>query len=162
VDGINEPDDLYLAYARTNSAKARLTGLSYSSLRHIVTSSLARRCIVVLDCCYAGKAIGWMSNEDAAPSGEVDIQGTYILTATAGNQKALAPDGDRNSAFTGALLRLIRDGIDNRREFIRIDEIHPFLAGDLKSRNLPVPRQRPVDSIGGLAFARNPRWKSKP
>lgn len=66
------------------------------------------RSVVILDCCYAGKAIGWMASEDATPSGELDIRGTYLLTATAGTQKALALPGQRNSAFTAALLRLLR------------------------------------------------------
>jgi uncharacterized caspase-like protein len=156
--GLNENDDLYLAYENTDRDQPQLTGLAYGTLRHLVTASPARRCIVILDCCYAGKVIGWMGAGDAAPAGELDIKGTYVLTATGMTDKAIAPEGDRHTAFTGALLRLLRDGIDNGREFLCVSDLHPHLADELRARSLPQPRQRPVDSIGSLAIARNAAW----
>jgi hypothetical protein len=160
--GLNENDDLYLAFADTDRDEPQLTGLPYAKLRHLVTASPAQRCIVILDCCYAGKVIGWMGTGDLAPVGELDIKGTYILTATGLSDKAIAPQGDRHTAFTGALLRLIHDGIDNGREFLCVADLYPQLVSELRSRNLPQPRQRPVDSIGSLAIARNASWSDAP
>jgi ATP-dependent Clp protease ATP-binding subunit ClpC len=158
--GLNENDDLYLAFHDTDREEPQLTAFAYAKLRHLVTASPARRCIVVLDCCYAGKVIEWMSTGDSAPIGELDIKGTYILTATGISEKAIAPQGDPHTAFTGALLRLMRDGINNGREFLSVADLHPHLAAELRSRNLPQPRQRPIDSIGSLAIARNASWSS--
>ncbi len=109
--GLNENDDLYLAYTNTDRDEPQLTALPYQTLRYLVTASPARRCIVILDCCFSGKVIEWMSG-DQTPTGELDIQGTYILTATGTSQKAIAPIGERHTAFTGALLRLLGDGLD--------------------------------------------------
>ena len=157
--GLNENDDLYLAYADTDRDQPQLTGLGYDKVRHIVTSSPARRCIVILDCCYAGKVIEWMGPGDAGAAGELDIRGTYVLTATGMTAKAIAPQGERHTAFTGALLRMLRDGVDNGREFLCVADLHPRLAAELRSRNLPQPRQRPIDSIGSLAISRNVAWR---
>jgi hypothetical protein len=156
--GLNEIDDLYLTCLDTQSNKARLTGIRFDHIRHIILESGVARSAVILDCCYAGKAIGWMAAEDVVAAGELDINGTYLLTATPRTQKALAPVGDRNSAFTGALLRLLREGIDNDSEFIHVDELYFHLHRDLHSRGFPTPRQRQDDSISGLALARNRRW----
>jgi ATP-dependent Clp protease ATP-binding subunit ClpC len=93
--GLNEIDDLYLAYSTTVPSKTRLTALAYDQGRHLVLSSGTAKSIVILDCCYAGKAIGWMADQTTVPGGELDIRGTYLLTATANSQKALAPIGER-------------------------------------------------------------------
>lgn len=156
--GLNENDDLYLALYDTDPDEPQVTGLPYRMLRHMVTSSPARRCIVILDCCYGGKVIGWMSSGAGNPVGELDIKGTYVLTATGTSEKAIAPPGDRNTAFTGALLDLLSKGAANGREFICVADLHPHLSQELRARNLPLPRQRPVDTIGGLAIARNAAW----
>ncbi|MFI5898523.1 Clp protease N-terminal domain-containing protein [Actinoplanes sp. NPDC051513] len=156
--GLNENDDLYLAYADTDRDEPQLTGLPYQHLRYLVGASPARRCIVILDCCYSGKVIEWMNSGDQTPTGELDIRGTYVLTATGTSQKAIAPVGERHTAFTGALLRLLAQGLDNAGEFLHVADIYPRLAAELRSRRLPEPRQRPVDSISSLAIARNPAW----
>ncbi|MFF5020260.1 caspase family protein [Streptomyces sp. NPDC001165] len=154
--GLNEADDLYLAYTDTRAERAKLTGFGFSLLREIVLTSPATRRIVILDCCFAGKTIGWMAGDSAVPTGEVTIDGTYLLAATAAEQKALAPDGDRNTAFTASLLRLFEEGLPTDAEYISVSNLYPHLVRDLGGRNFPRPRQRPVDNIGPLAIARNP------
>jgi len=57
--------------------------------------------------------------------GQVGIEGTYTLTATAANAVALAPLGDRYTAFTGALLGLLTKGIPDGPELLTFDQIYP-------------------------------------
>ncbi|MEV4411033.1 Clp protease N-terminal domain-containing protein [Catellatospora sp. NPDC049609] len=157
--GVNAADDLYLAYSSTISARPRISALAFDQVRHIVLSSPARRCVIILDCCYAGKAIGWLSG-DGTPGGELDVRGTYLLTATAASVKALAPADERNTAFTAAILRLLREGIDDAGDYIRVADLYPRLRADLRSRALPLPQQRRIDTIAHLALAANPRRRA--
>ena len=53
--------------------------------------------------------------------------GTYLLTATAANAVALAPPGERYTAFTGALLGLLNTGIPDGPELLTFAQIYPRL-----------------------------------
>ncbi|MDG4828979.1 Clp protease N-terminal domain-containing protein [Solwaraspora sp. WMMD1047] len=155
--GFAEDDGLYLGLTRTNGAHTEVTSFPYAQLRKLVLRGAARRCVIILDCCYAGTAIGWMSGDE--PSAELDIRGAYVLTATARTDKAHAPEGARNSAFTEALLHVLRDGISGAGEVIRIEDLLPALTRHLRANGRPLPRQRASDTIGDLAIGRNPSWQ---
>lgn len=110
----------------------------------------------MLDCCFSGRAIDTLSGE-GVPTGQLDISGTYVLTATAATQLALAPAGERHTAFTGALLGVLREGIPGGGPLIRVADLHRELAVALEARARPRPQQRNTDTIGDLAIARNRR-----
>ncbi|BAL91084.1 putative ATP-dependent Clp protease [Actinoplanes missouriensis 431] len=147
-------DGLYLGLSETTAAHVEVTSLPYAQIRRLIQRSPCRRCVVILDCCYAGTAIEFMAGDE--PGGELDIKGAYVLTATARNDKAHAPEGARNSAFTAALLRVLRDGISGGGELIRIEALLPELTRELRAGGFPLPRQRATDTIGDLAIHRNP------
>ena len=62
-------------------------------------------------------------------AGQLDVTGTYLLTATSATRPAHIPEGARNSAFTAALLELLRDGADDSGSMIRIGDLYPWLLG---------------------------------
>lgn len=155
--GFVESDgDLYLGLQATELPRRKHSALPYERLRDLVRDSPARNRVVILDCCYAGRAVGTLA-EDGDPGGQLDIAGTYILAATSPTRRAHAPAGERHSAFTGALLSLLRQGIDNGEGLIRIAQLFPHLRTALVARGLPAPQQRGTDTVGDLALARNPR-----
>ncbi|MEU4558723.1 Clp protease N-terminal domain-containing protein [Actinoplanes sp. NPDC023936] len=147
-------DGLYLGLSATKAAHIEVSSLPYTQIRRLIQRSPCRRCVVILDCCYAGTAIEFMAGDQ--PGGELDIKGAYVLTATARTDKAHAPEGARNSAFTAALLRILRDGISGGGELIRIEALLPELTRELRAGGFPLPRQRATDTIGDLAIHRNP------
>jgi len=152
-----EPDGrLYLGLRTTEPSLRRYTSLPYDDLRAMVIDSPARRRLVVLDCCFSGRAIDMLGDGDDA-AGQLDISGTYVLTATSATRMAHAPDGMRNSAFTESLLGVLRDGIEHGGELIRVADLFPHVRSRLASKGLPEPQQRGTNTIGELALARNPR-----
>lgn len=154
--GFSEPDgQLYLGLKGTEINRKKHSTLPYNQLRALVLDSHAKNRLVVLDCCYAGRAIDTLSADDG-PSGQLDVSGSYILTATSATRLAHAPDGARNSAFTAALLSLLKQGVENEDDYIRIVELFPHLRSLLIARGQPEPQQRGTDTIGDLAIARNP------
>jgi ATP-dependent Clp protease ATP-binding subunit ClpC len=121
--------------------------------------SSARNRIVILDCCFAGRAIEWMAAPGGPDAGHLDISGTHVLTATSATRHAHAPEGARHTAFTAALIDLLRRGTPDAGSLIRISDIYPNLVRALRSRGLPTPQQRGTDAIGDLALTRNPAWR---
>ncbi|GAA4918932.1 UvrB/UvrC motif-containing protein [Stackebrandtia albiflava] len=157
--GFVEPDgELYLGLTGTVAGRARHTAWPYDRLRGIMRDSPAANKLVVLDCCYAGRAIDTLSG-DSGLSGQLDVSGSYVLTATSATRLAHAPHGDRNSAFTAALLHLLRQGLDDGGEFLRVAQLFPHVSAYLAARGKPAPQQRGTDTVGDLALSRNPRWK---
>ncbi|MFD4160564.1 tetratricopeptide repeat protein, partial [Streptomyces cyaneofuscatus] len=95
--------------------------LRYADVREAVRRSRAKRRIVILDCCYAGRAIdGGMSADNDGQDSQVagkrlvalaDMDGAVVLTAASGVEEAMCPPGWPFSAFTGALINLLREGV---------------------------------------------------
>jgi hypothetical protein len=143
---------------RTAPDRGRIVGGAYRIRRAMIDSS-ARNRIVILDCCFAGRAIEWMAAPGGPDAGHLDISGTHVLTATSATRHAHAPEGARHTAFTAALIDLLRRGTPDAGSLIRISDIYPNLVRALRSRGLPTPQQRGTDAIGDLALTRNPAWR---
>ena len=114
--------------------------------------------IVILDCCYSGRAlVGGMSGA-AAPvemAEQTRIAGTYLLTASAATRKALSPPGETYTAFTGELIRLLEDGLPGGDTLIEVGRIYEHLHAELRAKGRPLPQQRISNTGRTLAFARN-------
>lgn len=95
--GMTHPGTRELYLALPHSVPGRLyTALRYEDMRQVILHgrSGALRTIVILDCCYSGRAlIGGMSARSQVAE-ELSIEGTYLLTATAENREALSPPGE--------------------------------------------------------------------
>lgn len=147
--GHGEVDDdgrLYLTMSRTDRAKLRWTALSYATLREELAASPAAAKIIILDCCFSGRAIETMSaGSQSLVAGQLDIRGTYVITSTEANEVSYAPTGAAYTAFTDALLKASRAAIP-----LTIDEIFQSVHRQLIGKNLPRPQRRVVDHSGNL------------
>ena len=148
-------NELYLCLPDTDPDELWFTALGYEQLREAVSDSRATKKVVILDCCFSGRALADQAGDEESIIGQVGIEGTYILTATAANAVALAPPGERYTAFTGTLLHLLRAGIPDGPELLTFAALYPSLQFSLTSRGLPRPRQQGSDTIGHLALTRN-------
>jgi uncharacterized caspase-like protein len=104
--------ELYLGIATTDLDRPRYSALPFTWVRDELLDSRASTKVLVLDCCFSGRAINdFMADRGSLVLGQIDVKGTYTLTSTSANTAALAPVGARYTAFTGELLSLLRDGI---------------------------------------------------
>lgn len=150
---LNRQNELYLCPSTVRPDALGPTALAYQEVRDIVAASPAKRRIVILDCCFSGRAIP-MSGEAIDP--HLEIEGTYVLTATTRNQQALAPTGQPYTAFTGALIDLLTAGIPAGPELLTLAAIFPHLSASLASQEMPRPWQQGTGTIADLALIRNP------
>ncbi|GLW90569.1 hypothetical protein Aglo03_13850 [Actinokineospora globicatena] len=148
--------ELFLALGDTNPDQLPFRTLRYDELRTVVTDRgrfPADNRVVILDCCFAGRAIPAMSG--SAVTGLTDIEGVYVLTATAPNHTALALPDAEHTAFTGAVLDLLRTGVPGGPELLTLTTVYERVLQTMRSRGYPRPEQINKDTIGKLALARN-------
>ena len=148
-------NELFLCLPDTDPDELPYSAWPYDELRRVVADSRATKKVVILDCCFSGRALADQAGDEETILGQVGIEGTYLLTATAANAVALAPPGERYTAFTGILLSLLTKGIPGGPELLTFGQIYPRLQYALTSRQLPRPRQQGSDTIGHLALTPN-------
>ena len=104
-------NELHLCAVETDPDFLPVSSLRYADLREVLLERCnARNKLVVLDCCFSGRAIPDMSGGVDAVVGQTVVDGTYVMTATASNALALAPSEERFTAFTGALIDVLSLG----------------------------------------------------
>jgi hypothetical protein len=142
---------LHFAVADTRAARVGFSAVSMDAVREALADSPAVIRVLILDCCFSGRAFEAMAGPDGLVGGQVDVAGTYTITATARNTPALAPEGQRYSAFTGALLEAF-----NRPQVSTLDQIYTDIDRELARRGLPRPQRRVVNAAGDLVMALGP------
>lgn len=158
--GLVAPDgDLILALANTDHEKAQFSGLRYEWIREAVRGSTARRRIVILDCCFSGRALTAMSDARSLVIGQIDIEGIYVITAAPANRPAIAPVGQRHTAFTGSLINVFRTGVSNGPEYLRLSDIYHATLHEMARAGRPRPQQLGTNTVAHMALVRNAAWR---
>jgi tetratricopeptide (TPR) repeat protein len=153
--GLRDADtaDLYLSLTDSR-ANTGYTAVAYEHLRAAVRQSGARRKLVVLDCCFSGRAARTLASADGLAD-HAAVDGAYVLTASPRDRVALAPDGEMHTAFTGELLDILRFGIADGPELIDLETIYQALDSRLLAKNRPRPQRSQENNSGRLALVRN-------
>ncbi|MET9081007.1 caspase family protein [Streptomyces sp. NPDC004237] len=145
---------LHLAVTTSQESSMRVSTFDYDELRALVNDSDAKNKIVILDCCYSGRAIQAMSATSMAE--QLDIDGACVLTSAAKDKEALAPPGAEHTTFTGELLYLLRHGVPGAGQLLSLGTIAEQLRRNARLRNLPIPTQMFEGTTRHLALTRNP------
>ncbi|MFK4221474.1 caspase domain-containing protein [Streptomyces sp. NPDC019890] len=148
-------NELYLGLADTDPDELRVSALAFDLVREVLADCPAANRVVILDCCFSGRAIQDMGGDAETILGQVGIEGTYVLASAPVNAVALAPIGATHTAFTGELLNLLRTGVPDGPEFLTYGEIYRKLLHATTTRGLPTPRQRGTGTVDLLALCRN-------
>jgi hypothetical protein len=146
--------ELYLATPAT-SRFLEASALEVNFVCERLTRSRARKKILILDCCFSGRALGVMASEEDMVRGALDLKGVFALTSAPKNGTADAPEGAQFTAFTGELLAVLRDGIANNRSELLLDDIYDELRNRLARQKFPEPQRMTRDDGGQIALARN-------
>ncbi|MER8197565.1 caspase family protein [Streptomyces microflavus] len=142
---------LALTGSRPNAAH---TALPYATIRDELLNTRARRQVVILDCCYSGRALGRMASADAATvlADEAAIEGTYLIAAAAETRTALSVPGEPHTAFTAELLTTLRRGIPGQGPHLDLDTIYRHVETTLRAKQRPLPQRRIRNTADRLAF----------
>ncbi|WP_424641348.1 caspase, EACC1-associated type [Embleya sp. AB8] len=146
--GLISPDteDLLLSLPHCRPDRAYTT-LPFQDVRDVLRG--ARRVpakAVLLDCCFAGRALaGAMGPDDARLAELSRVEGSYVLAAASATRQAIAPVGGQYTAFTGQLINILEHGISGGPRALDLATVHTHLHRVLPELGFPQPHQRTED-----------------
>ncbi|MGW6705219.1 caspase, EACC1-associated type [Streptomyces sp. NPDC054956] len=161
--GLLGPDgELYLAATSTDRLTPGMAGhqaLSFSSLRQALEASRASSVVVVLDCCFSGRAS--LSGGPSLPAFTMTpAHGMYLMGSA--EQLALALPGAAHTAFTGALIEVLTHGDPRGLHQLTLDSVFDGVFRVMSDRQGPLPRRQAGDRSGNLVIAPNPAVPAQP
>ncbi|WP_280441032.1 caspase family protein [Nocardia brasiliensis] len=145
--------ELFLTLPDTTPDRPAFSGISYDALRDEVLNSPAVLRVLVLDCCFSGRATApYLSGVDTLQT-QLHIDGTCVLTASPANRVALV--GSTYSEFTGALLEVLRCGISEEGPLLSVGAIYRCLRKNMVAQGLPAPQMLTTATAGLFALTPN-------
>ncbi len=159
--GVPGNASLFLTGTDSSEKTIEFDGIPFDRMRLAIQTSPARKKIVILDCCYSGRALDIMGTADAMlQAGIEELEGSYVLASSGATEASAAPPGERYTAFTGALLRVLYEGVADAPGSLKLREIFRALRLVLASNPaLPKPRQAAKGSASDINFAHNRAWQ---
>jgi Caspase domain len=151
--------ELHLALSSTKPTE-RVIGFSalpFARVRDACLDSAARSRVVILDCCYSGRAIyGTQSDQSSEVLAQIDVRGTYTLTSSPANGASVVVPGELHTAFTGRLLRVLRDEEGAGTDPLTLRDVFERLRTTLNADGLPRPLQCTTENAEQLVLVRPP------
>ncbi|GCB46870.1 caspase family protein [Streptomyces sp. NL15-2K] len=156
-------DELCLALPDTNRDRL-YRALEFSKLRRVMLEAGggARNKVVIVDCCFSGLALEGHMGPAVEMADHTEVDGSYVMTASAENRLSLAPPGERFTAFTGELLRVLSEGIPDGPEFLDMETIYRSVLCELRAKGHPIPQQRIRNGGRSITLVRNRRGQLLP
>ncbi|MGW0810757.1 caspase, EACC1-associated type [Nonomuraea sp. NPDC002799] len=148
VDAYGELNLATQATSDLSQGSSRYQALPYEELHRIVGSSRAELVIMVLDCTFAGRALSHAR------------RGMYLLASASRDSLAWAPAGERHTAFSGALIRLLAQGDPGGPPLLTLDYVYRSLTRSLVERGLPRPLRLATDLADLAPLAPNPALRA--
>ena len=145
---------LYLGLVNTDRSRVHSTAVPYEWIHNTVRRSGTDRRLVILDCCYAGRAD--MAPMDAAESlaQSARIETACLLAAAAATEEAQAPPGTQYTAFTGELIKVLTEGLRGGPLLLDVGTIWQALRERLAPQ-YPAPQLKARNDGADIALVRN-------
>jgi hypothetical protein len=131
--------------------------LAVGLVREAMLSSPAAHRILILDCCFSGRVVP-VTGVTYALLGQAATEGADVLVSAPPSPVYFSRPKETCTAFTGALIGIMRNGIPGGPELLTLGTIYGQLLYALASRGLPRPQQSGTGTAARLALARNPAF----
>jgi Caspase domain len=153
--GLTDSSGDFHLTVRDSDVEKSYTQVLYKWVRDPIRNSRARRRIVILDCCYSGRAANLAMGNDAPYAEQAYVDGSFIFTATPENREALAPSDQKYTAFTHELVTVLEEGLSGGGAHVSLNEIFNHVKARLRSKSLPQPEARDRNNLGAQTCFRN-------
>ncbi|MER8235110.1 caspase family protein [Streptomyces sp. NPDC094049] len=147
------PPELHLALTASKQ-NASYTAVPYGLIREELVGVRALRQVVVLDCCYSGRALGRMTGNDSVTmvADEAETEGTYLIAAAAETKAAVSVPGELHTAFTAELLNVLSRGVPGKGPYVDLDTVYREVESALRAKQRPMPQRRIRNTANRVAF----------
>lgn len=150
---------LCLATTETTDEDADYNAIEFEKIREAISETSAGKKILIIDSCFSGRAlkeVGSMSSSPSALRTNLNIKGTYAIASAPANRKAFAPPNEHYTAFSGALIDTLNNGVGNGHEGINLLELYEQVRDKLRDRkSVPEPEKANVKEGNNIVIARN-------
>ncbi|MFG2784752.1 caspase family protein [Streptomyces prunicolor] len=155
--GLLDPDDLSVLRLAMTAADGDnpYTALDAKGLLRAVRRSPARNRVVILDCCFSGRALEESMGGPEAVLDRLNPEGSCLITATTANEEALAPADATYTAFTGVLVDILRRGVPGGSPAVTLRDLHTWLQLRCEREGLPQPQWQGMNSVDRLPLVHN-------
>ncbi|MFD7976651.1 caspase family protein [Streptomyces sp. NPDC059071] len=144
---------LYLATARTATADDTVNAVPYAEVRNLLADASART-VVVLDCCFSGRAEAAPSDAHRDPYASARPDGSFLLASATHYAASFAPVGAEHTLFGGELIRLLTAGDPGGPRWLTLIDLYRIL--DRRFQGGPArPYADGVGRAGDLVVAPN-------
>lgn len=155
---VGQDHELYLATSATRDlggGSPVFEAFPYGLLREVVGQSRARAVLVVLDCCHSRLAHGVTQRVVETLADTAELSGFSLLTSTGAEELAWAPTDQEHTAFSGELIRLLREGDPSAGAALTVDTVYQSLVRRLAERDFPKPYLQIANGAGRWVLAPN-------
>ncbi|MFI5659129.1 esterase-like activity of phytase family protein [Streptomyces sp. NPDC051684] len=169
-----EDNRLFLTLPDTERGQPE-TCVDTKYVRKAISRSPAPRTVLILDCCYSaqwtrdGAMSGGESGGEVAARSVRDLKGLYLMASSPHNRASHAPDPERCSVFTGALVEVLEQGDRDAGESIRLKDVFERVrdrveewAARQEGSDASAPLCTDENGLGEYAFVRNAARRPAP
>lgn len=162
--GYRRPNgDYYLAAEDSKKRLLRLdgsTGIAYTTIKQIIQQSGIPQRLVFLDSCYSGST----TLSDSSVIKDMKMKGTYTISSSDSREVSYFDPEHKHTLFTGELIHILKTGLADVGERIRLDELYTALKLSVKGRNAKMsPQQLGSQEItgGNYLFCKNLQFNAQ-
>jgi hypothetical protein len=153
---MSNPDELQLALSDSDFDYFNLH-LSFRQVKEILRNAVARRKLLLLDCCYADDSFLGARRDNTA----LEVVGVCTLAATEYRVEASSVWKDTGyTGFAGALVEVLEQGIANGPAELTISDVFEAVKIRMVAAGLPQPGMR--GDADRLVLVRNPEYQPGP
>ena len=157
--------ELYLSVRDTDPepelGRREQTAIPYREIVRHLGESRALAIVVILDCCFSGRALPRSDAADhglAMPAGR---RGGGVITSAAREEHAIARAGATHTAFTGQLLALLTEGDSAGPELLTLRAACDYLDRTLEEDGLPRPQWMFTGAADNIVLTGNPAYEPR-
>ncbi|WP_433539788.1 caspase, EACC1-associated type [Streptosporangium sandarakinum] len=157
-------DELHLTTRATmnpTDAVPFMETFSYSAVREALSRCPAERVVTILDCCFSGRAGAPRGGAAGRTFDNTRLPGGYLLASSSDESVSFAPVGETYTAFSGELIRLLREGDPTGPAQFTLDHLYVALSRAMAARGFPRPHREVADLGDQGPFAPNPAYHPK-
>jgi hypothetical protein len=157
---LGKDDELYLFARDTSFQRSPLSAIPFRTMREAMQDSPARHKVVILDCCYSGRAVERMSHDATLIA--LDLRGRGIFVLSSASSLEMARSKSEHTAFAGQLLNVLERGIAGEGEMLAVETIAAEVRRFMLERGLQSPIWYASDGGGEVVIARNAAYEPSP
>ncbi len=154
---ISRDGDLLLTLQNSTFGLSEANCLQWKTIKGYLLDSPAAMKVVILDCCFSGRAFELMGPNEEVLRQDLDVKGTIVLASSPRNEPSLSQPGERRTAFTDALLTTIEQGVDNASLGITVSELFTAAKQRLRALGAPEPQSLASYDSSDVVLVRNRR-----